>query len=64
MSLEERIKRLEEEDKPRKIRSWLDIVEFGRQGRDEKIEVAGEWGEFLSGLQRDLDRSDKGSTLP
>jgi len=61
MSLEERIKRLEEEDKPRKIKSWLDIVEFARQGRDEKIEVDGAWGEFIKMVLRDLDRSDKRS---
>ena len=64
MSLEERIKRLEEENKPYKIRSWLDIVKFAQQKGKKTILIDGQWTELIRRIERDTDKRDKPSAHP
>lgn len=60
MNLEKRIKRLENETKPRKISSWVDFVIFATQGKeDERIEISEGLQKMLEQMALEFEKKDK-----
>lgn len=61
MSMEKRIQKLEAENKPRMIRTWLDLVQSANEDSDksEPVEISDEWLPIIESARKRRDELEE-----